>query len=568
MSLDEKIGQLFVVPAHGVFLNERSPGYLELVRQVRDNHVGGVLWFLSDPAETVHLDRQLQRIARVPLIVSADLEAGVGMRFEDTTYWPWPMAVAATGDPGLAEREGEVTGIEAKALGVNQIYAPVVDVNLDPDNPVINVRSYGEDPETVARFSSAFVRGIQKEGVLATAKHFPGHGDTHVDSHRSLPVLEVSRERLERVELRPFRAAIAAGVGSVMVAHLSVPALDPTPAPARLEGAAENIYAPGADEIARNATMPASLSPKIVDGLLRGELGFKGLVVSDALDMGGIVDHFDAGEAAVRAIEAGEDQLLKSPDVDAAIRAVKAAVASGRLSVERIDQSVARILAAKARYPARRPDLDALYRVVDSPEHAALARQIAQRAITLVREGPGALPVSAAAKISILIVDEYVDAVSPAAAFVHAVRARAKSPPEVFTLDPKSTQQDEQDFLAGLSRADVVLVGLCVRPRSGAGSIAVPERARRAIAEAVEGGARVVAVSFGSPYLLRDLPELPTYLAAYGVQPVMEDAAAAAIYGDTAIGGRLPVTIPGIAAPGTGIDRPAAASGPAGAETP
>jgi beta-N-acetylhexosaminidase len=568
MTLDEKIGQLFVYPVHGVFMNERSADFLELLRQVRDNHIGGILWFLSDPAETVHLDRQLQEIARVPLLVSADLEAGAGMRFEDTTFWPWPMAVAATGDPSLAEREGEITAIEAKALGINQVYAPVADVNLDPDNPVINVRSFGEDPETVARFSVAFIRGVQKQGVLATAKHFPGHGDTHIDSHRSLPVLKVSRERLERVELVPFRAAIAAGVGSVMVAHLSVPALDPTPAPVRPEGAAENIYTSDLAEITQNAAMPAALSPKIVDGVLRGELGFKGLAVSDALDMGGIIDHFDAGEAAVLAIEAGEDQLPKSANIDAAIAAVKAAVASGRISEARLDRSVRRILEAKARYRAARPDLDALYRILDAPEHEALARQIAQRAVTLVREAPAALPLSSSTKVSILVVDEFVDAVSPAASFVKAVRARTKTPPEIFTLDPKSDAQDEQVFLAGASRAGVVLVALCVRPRSGAGSIAVPERARRAIGQAVGHGAQVIAVSFGSPYLLRDLPELPTYLAAYGVQPVMEQAAAAALFGEAPIGGRLPVTIPGIAARGTGIDRPAAESGAAVARQP
>ena len=215
MTLDEKIGQLFVYPATGRFFNDESPEYRALVRQVRDNRVGGILWYLlSDVSETARLTRRLQAAAPRSLLIAADLEAGVGMRFLDTTNWPWPMAVAATGDASFAEREGRVVAEEARAMGVNQVYAPVADVNVDPANPAINVRSYGEDPETVGRFVAAFVRGVQGGGVLATAKHFPGHGDTRTDSHRSLPVLSVSKERLERVELVPFRAAIAAKIVS------------------------------------------------------------------------------------------------------------------------------------------------------------------------------------------------------------------------------------------------------------------------------------------------------------------------------------------------------------------
>ncbi|HEY6066610.1 MAG TPA: glycoside hydrolase family 3 N-terminal domain-containing protein, partial [Thermoanaerobaculia bacterium] len=319
MTVDEKIGQLFVYPSTGRFMNEASPESLALVHQVRDNHVGGILWYLlSDVLETARLNRRLQALAKQPLLVAADLEAGVGMRFSDTTTWPWPMAVAATGDPSLAERQGSVVAEEARAIGVNQVYAPVADVNVDPGNTVINVRSYGEDPETVGRFVSAFIRGVQSGGVLATAKHFPGHGDTRVDSHRALPVLTADRARLDRVELVPFRAAIAADVGAVMTAHLALPSIDPTAAPVRTLAAGENPYTDDVSEMARDTTVPASLSAAVVEGLLRHDLGFRGLVVTDALDMGGIVDHFDPGEAAVRAILAGADQVIKSADTDGA----------------------------------------------------------------------------------------------------------------------------------------------------------------------------------------------------------------------------------------------------------
>jgi beta-N-acetylhexosaminidase len=248
------------------------------------------------------------------------------------------MAVAATGDPSFAEREGRIVAEEARAIGVSQIYAPVADVNVDPGNPVINVRSYGEDPEAVGRFVAAFVRGVQSGGVLATAKHFPGHGDTRTDSHRALPVLASDRARLDRVELLPFRAAIAAGVGAIMTAPLSIPKLDATPAPVRELAPGENPETDDPSEIARDATVPASMSPAIVQGLLRGELGFSGLVLTDAVDMGGIVDHFDPGEAAIRAILAGSDQVIKSPDTDAAIAGVRGAVESGRISAARLDE--------------------------------------------------------------------------------------------------------------------------------------------------------------------------------------------------------------------------------------
>src|SRR6185503_10973118 len=208
LSLEEKVGQMFVYAAHGTFMNEDSATFQQLRRQVRENKVGGIIWFVSNVQETAFLTRRLQAEARIPLLVSADLEAGIGMRFNDTTYWPPAMAVAATGDPAAAEEVGRISAIEGQLIGINHILAPVADVNVDPDNPVINTRSFGEDPEAVGRFVAAFVRGVQSQPVLATAKHFPGHGDTHIDTHRSLPVLAVDRARLDRVELVPFRAAI------------------------------------------------------------------------------------------------------------------------------------------------------------------------------------------------------------------------------------------------------------------------------------------------------------------------------------------------------------------------
>jgi beta-glucosidase-like glycosyl hydrolase len=551
LTLDEKIGQLFVVGAHGVFMSESSPAYARLLHQVRDNHVGGFIWFMSNVYETAALTEQLQRESRVPLLISADLESGIGMRFNDTTFWPSPMAVAATGDPSLAEAEGRVTATEARSVGVNHILAPVVDVNIDPDNPVINTRSFGEDPQDVSRFAAAFIRGVQSEHVLACAKHFPGHGDTHVDSHRALPVLDVSRERLDRVELVPFRAAIAAGVASIMPGHLAVPALDPTPAPVRA-GLSQNPYGTSAGEVTQNGTLPATISNRMLEGVLRRELGFRGIVITDAFDMGGLTEHFDAGEAAVRAIEAGEDQILMSPDVDAAVAALKAAVKSGRLSEARIDESVRRILDAKAFTNGAAAPAGEIFKTLDAQEHRDLAASIARRAITLVREYPGALPMKKDAKVSLVVVSEFAEMVNPLPELASELRRALTTAPQVVLVDARTHEHELPQIVDDVAKADVVVVALAVRARSGAGQIAVPETARKLVAQIRKP---VVAISFGTPYLLREIPSVGTYLCAYGIQPVVQVAAVHALFGEAPIGGKLPVTIPGFARRGDGIEK-------------
>lgn len=492
MNLREKIGQMFVVAARG------GEPIDEVLRHVRDNHVGGVIWFQATPGEVAAANARLQSAARVPLLISADLEMGMGMRFTGTAWWPPAMAITATGDVSFAEAQGRATARAALAIGVNHVLAPVADVNVDPRNPVINTRSFGEDPHEAGRFVQAFVRGVQDAGALATAKHFPGHGDTHVDSHRALPILDVARERLDAVELVPFRAAIEAGVASVMIGHLSVPALDSTPVPVRSEF--ENVYGTSAGEVTRGGTMPATLSRPIITELLRGELGFTGLVLTDSMDMGGLAAHFDAGEAALRAIEAGEDQILYSTDTDAAIAAALSAVESGRLSETRIDVSIERILAAKRRIGASSPFVDAGH----------LASEAAERSIALVYDRKSLLPL------------------------------RGKVAIRCFGDDPFIPELQSLASTDSLDEAEAIVLFLGVRPRSGAGHLNVPAEAL-AIAERFK--AKTIAVSLGSPYIIRDLPEVSTFVCAWGVQPVMQHAVLRALRGEIAMTGRVPVTI-------------------------
>jgi beta-glucosidase-like glycosyl hydrolase len=539
-------------------MSESSRSYENLRRQVRENKVGGIIWFVSNVYETAFLTQRLQREAAIPLLISADLEAGPGMRLTDTTYWPPAMAVGATGDPSLAEKQGQITAREAKTLGINHILAPVADVNVDPANPVINIRSYGEDPQAVARFVSAFVRGVQSEGLLATAKHFPGHGDTHVNSHRSLPSLDVTRERLDRVELVPFKAAVDAGVGSVMIGHLSVPAVDPTPVPQRstAEAAGDNPYAHSADELHVTGAVPATLSEKLITGILRKDLGFKGLVVSDAFDMGGLVNHYDAGEAAIRGIEAGEDQILKSPNTEAAIKAVVEAVKSGRLAESRIDDAVRRVLDAKRRVPYAVASQDEIFRTLDSNAHREVAGEIARKAITLVREEAGAWPLPRDRKVVLLVVSDFPEMANPLARFDGELRQRLKTPHRTFLLDARATNENADEAVAAMQDADLVVLALAVRGNWAAKEIAAPEPSRRAIA-AIPPNAKTIAISFGSPYTLKDFPTLKTYAIAYSIQPIMQVAAAKALFGEAPVTGKLPVTIPGLHGRGEGIEKKA-----------
>jgi beta-glucosidase-like glycosyl hydrolase len=558
LTLDKKIGQLFAPGAHGLYTSESGWRYQELLHHVRENKVGGIIWFVSNVYETAFLTQKLQAEAKVPLLISADLEAGVGMRMLDVTFWPPAMAVAATGDPRFAEEQGRITAREAKVLGINHILAPVADVNVNPDNPVINARSYGEDPHEVAKFVAAFIRGVQSEGLLATAKHFPGHGDTHVDSHRSLPMLDADRARLDRVELVPFRAAIEAGVGSVMIGHLAIPSLDPTLAPVRsaAEAAEENPYETPDEETTKGGTVPATLSRPIIEGLLRRDLGFRGLVVSDAFDMGGLSAHYEAGEAAVIGILAGEDQILKSPNTDAAIAAVREAVRSGRISESRIDESVRRILDAKSRLSFSVGSQEEIFRVLDSEQHRQKAEEIAQRALTLLREERGVLPLGRESRVFILSVSDFDEVANPLPDLAREVGDRTRVRPRVLFLDSRSERDEIAEVISAAQEADVVIVALAVRARSGAGHMAIPQIAREAIA-AMPAGVKKIAVSFGSPYVVRDLPETRTYIAAYGVQPVLQKAAARAIFGEAPFTGRLPVTIPGLHRRGEGLERAA-----------
>ncbi|HWT00048.1 MAG TPA: glycoside hydrolase family 3 N-terminal domain-containing protein [Pyrinomonadaceae bacterium] len=560
MSLKEKIGQLISVGINGRFFNQDSEYFRELRRQVEKNHIGGIVLYRGTVYESVHLTNRMQHLARYPLLISADMEYGAGMRFEDTVNLPWNMAVGATGNPNYAQRQGEIIAHEARALGIRQVFGPVVDVNNNAANPIINVRAYSEDPLKVAKFSEAFINGAQSNGVIATAKHFPGHGDTVIDSHRGLPVINAARARLDRIELVPFRATINAGVGSVMVAYIGLPQIDPTivkPLPPD-KATRPSYVAEGEEIVTEGATLPAALSPVVVEGLLRRELDFDGLIVTDALDMSGLTIYFNQDDAAVRALDAGVDMLIKPSDPDAAVRGLLRAVETKRISEKRIEESTRRILAVKydlglvqMRYvPMEQID----HRLSDS-EVVAFAREVAEHAITLVRNDGNLVPARLRqnAKIFNLAITNGDDRLIIAEPFV-AEMERNGWRMKTIVLDGRSSKEEIDEVLKRAQDADLVIASLYGRVRAGeARSGNLPEPATRALNELIDRNIPIIGISFGNPYLLQSFPRLRTYLIAYGDMPCLQEATVRAILGKIDITGKLPITLPNLYQRDTGI---------------
>lgn len=565
LSIDEKIGQLVATDANAIFMNRDSEAYQRLRRHIVEKKVGSVILFRSDVWASAILINRLQQLARVPLLVSSDLEMGPGMRFDNTVWWAPNMAVAATGDTQWARKQGESTAIEARAIGVNWLYAPVADINNNPDNPVINTRSFGEDPQTVSAFVRAFIEGAQRAGALATAKHFPGHGDTATDSHIGLPVVDVSRERLDRIELAPFRAAIESGVGAIMSAHIALPQIEPEFSPPvrkltdKERDSSEFLSLTESD--ASRVTLPGTLSARVMTTLLRNDLGFRGLVTTDAMSMAGVAARFDPGASAVRAIKAGADIVLKPTDVDVAIAAIKAAVHGGEITRRRLDDSVRRILHAKAALglnTRRLIDLDEVDRLVASAKSLTIAREIADRSMTLVRDEKKLLPFAIGAQTKILTLtmtdDEDRAVLLP---FLQELRRRTLRVENVV-IDNRSrfVESDWARLRLQFRNSDLVILSVAIRARSGKGSLGLPLVGEAVLQELKASTTPMIAISFGSPYLLQAMTGVSAYLAAYSVVPVSQRAAGRAMLGEIEINGHLPVSLPGLYAIGHGLRVP------------
>jgi beta-N-acetylhexosaminidase len=541
LDLRERVGQMVMPWVLGHYTNSREESFARIRRWIVEDRIGGVVMSLGSPIEVAAKVNAMQRLAAVPLLVASDLEPGLGrleggvfvpslMSAGSATVLPNNMAVGATGNDRDAYDAGRISGREARAIGIHLSFAPTVDVNNNPLNPVINTRSYGEDAARVAALSTAFVRGLQEEGVAATLKHFPGHGDTDTDSHLALPVVSSTRARLDTVELVPFRAAIAAGAAGVMTAHIALPAVEP-------DGT------------------PATLAPSIMTGLLRDSLGFEGLSVTDALTMEGVGKGYPVERSAVLAVQAGNDILLMPSDVTRAIDAVTAAVERGEISAERIERSVRRILELKARTGAAfepLTSLDALRDVVGAPEHWATAQDIAQRAITLISDRASLVPVPRGGRVAVISYAPELE-VQAGRTFLAELRSHVRIARAV-RISPSTGAATLDSIAASVRGADRVLVTTHVRRIEGEGRVAIPTE----IAAWIDSLARrekVVLVANGNPYLISQFPGVGTYMVTYGIGEVLERAAARAVAGAAPITGRAPVSLPGHFQRGAGLTR-------------
>jgi len=561
LSVDEKVGQMIVSSFQTSFMSTDSSEFDELVKAVHQYKVGGFHVFggtervpqvllnptygavtLGQPLEAASIVNRLQAISPLPLLNTADFEAGVGFRIAGATAFPRLMAFGAAREERLAHEAGRITGEEARALGVHVNFAPVVDVNNNPRNPVINTRSYGEDPQLVGRLAAAYVRGLQSAGVSATLKHFPGHGDTDVDSHLGLPIIRHPRERLDQMELPPFRAGIAAGADAVMTAHIEMPALDPAP------------------------KTPTTLSQPIVQGLLRKDLGFGGLIYTDSMGMAGVTAIYSAGEAAVRAIAAGNDVVLHSPDDGAAFAALRDAVKAGRIPEAQVNRSVERILRAKARaglHRNRLVNLDAIATVLGTRRNQAVADEVSQRSITLVRDEKNLVPMKVArdAQVLYLSVLDFPSnwrIAAPSRTFIPELRKRWPNVTSVELSDRTSASEIEL-VRAMAPRYDAVVASVFVRAGSASGRMDLALPLQRLLVDLARRRP-LVTVFFGNPYVATFMPDLPAIMLTYDFHDRAEASAVRALAGEAAIGGRLPIELPGLAKVGSGLDRAVAAS--------
>jgi len=540
MTLREKIGQMLMIYYFGRFTSTESPDYQEMLHEIEDNHIGGVI--IGTTRGPLGIDRsevystavtlnEFQRRSKIPLLVGADFEAGTAQRLEEGTGFPAAMAVAAAGDPRLAYEEGKIVAREARAAGVQWIFAPVADVNNNPLNPIINTRSFGEDPASVSEYVENFIRGAQDNGAIATAKHFPGHGNVDADSHLTLPTVHGSRDELERVELVPFRAAIAAGVDSIMIAHLAVPAFEPNP------------------------EVPATLSHNIMTGLLRDQLGYKGIIITDAMDMGGVTNLYPPGDAAIRSVEAGADVELMPPVPDAAMDALERAVKTGLISEKRIDESVRRILEAKERVGLAKDrfvDIPRLNENFASPEYQDASQQIADRGVTLLRNADNIVPLDATKPMRVLLVslsgdpDPY-----PGETLEPAIRWRVDS----LTALRADTQYFPVTYLKlpPPNTYDVAIAALFVRVADRKGNVAFPDDEMNFVNQMIATGKPTVVIGFGSPYLIGRFPNAKTWISEFSTNGVSQKAAARALFGQAAFTGHFPVTVPDLVPRGSGL---------------
>lgn len=535
LTLEEKVAQTVFVAANGSYYAHDSKDWMELQRYTAKRKIGGFVFSIGDVYEYALQLNSLQALADVPLLIAGDFEYGAAMRVRHATTFPRAMAIGATRNARYAYEVGRITALEGRALGVHQNYAPTIDVNNNPRNPVINTRSFGDDASMVSEMGVAYTKGTQDGGMIATLKHFPGHGDTDVDTHLGLATLNHDKKHYEAVEFPPFRAAIEAGAMAVMVGHVALPAYDSV------------------------GGVPATLSPRITTDLLRRQLHFDGLIVTDALRMRGVSARYSSGEAAVLAVKAGADVVLMPEDVDVAIDALIAAVKRGEITEDRLDASVRKVLKAKqwaGLDKERLVDVTKIPSIVHTREHELLAKEIARKAVTVLGNGSSILPLlpGDGRKFLDIIISDTEDA-RIGSSFYSNLRER-RLIADVARIDGRSNDAELESVIESAKGADVLICQFHLTVRSGEMTGFVSRKQKDFMKRLATLGKPIVAISFGNPYVVMELPKIDAYVCAYSDVPVMHEAAAEVMCAEEPAEGRLPITIPGLYKYGDGVQYP------------
>jgi beta-N-acetylhexosaminidase len=532
MTLREKIGQMIVMPLSGEFANVNSAKFKEMRRQIVDLHVGGFTLFRGEANSIAVLTNEAQKLAKIPLTFSADYERGLRMQLRTGTPFTTNMGVAASGETRAAYNQGKIICEEMRAIGANWLFAPVADVNNNPDNPVINIRSFGAEPKRVGEFVAALSGGVREANCLATLKHFPGHGNTATDSHIGLSTISGNRAELNATEILPFKQTIDSGVDSIMTAHLAVP----------------NVT---------GDNLPATLNPKILNDILRKDLKFNGIISTDSMEMGAITKAYPNGASALMAIKAGVDVVLFPPDIDAAIKAIETAVKSGEITEERLNDSVRRLLNAKYKiglFQNRFVDPTAATKMVEKPENVAEANRVTEKSITLLRNENNFLPLDKTnlSKTLFVVIAADDDPIEGATLTTEIQKRNPNA--KILKLDFRSNADDYAKVISEAKSCDSIILAPFVKRAAAKGTVALPETQVAFVKKMLAmNDKKVGVIAFGNPYMIRQFPEAKTYAVTYAIEEVAQTAAVRTMFGEVKFQGRLPVNIPNLFEIGAGI---------------
>ena len=532
LSLREKIAQMMIYRMHLKYKDVTPEKWKEITTLLDGDGIGGIHLWSGDGSSSIAIMNEIQKRSRIPIIFDADIERGFGQRFPSGTDFPPMMAITATGNPENAYEVGKIVATESRAAGIHWNLSPVVDVNNNPLNPIINTRSFSEDADIVSEFSKEYTKGLQEHGMIATAKHFPGHGDTQTDSHSSLAMIPSDSTRLWSLELKPFAAMADAGVDVVMVAHVHAP-----------------DYQPEADD-------PATLSPFWVTDILKGRLGFDGAIITDGMGMGGVTKNYSDNYAIVKAVQAGCHIIIQNYDMVGSIDAIEKAVLDGQISEQQINSSALKMLELKYKVGLNLNPyigLDLMMRNISTKRNREASNRIASEAITLVKDSKGLLPINASPRDTLYIIDIYDQEYKHSRSTVSSKIISERIPVRTIQVDESDKKPILDVIVRSIPKNSQILINAFVSPKEWKDRIFFPDNETYFVRELIKKSDRIILASLGTPYLLQDFPKVSTYLCAYNGSYLMQNALADALLGRKDISGRLPISIPGLYEIGSGI---------------